>query len=373
MKRRERALLQVPVRGRTGDDLHEPTGGFHTQFHDERTDHHLTVVLQGYQDRFKTDVRRIQETVPEGDARREAMQAARAELVRMKLLAPEVAIHRRRVEKEALEDDVSGLDSKKAFERMYEFALETLVEGEKVVVIAFDLDKFKDINDTVGHVAADELLRKIGAAITEAIRSDDFATRIGGDEFMIILNRVKEDADVLQLIQRIGQKISEVTWTTRAGQAQGVTFSAGHTSVEFGQKPFFPDVRDAADRTSGYSKRLGRNRLTVIEGDRYQAYELQTQPDGTKQYVPTEEGSVAVMDTPTEESCFKEVVSNGQRIAEEIERFFPNQGELQIFLVSKFKKTEPQDIYDLSDRQKAKVLLYVRSNGESEPTYWETQ
>lgn len=371
MKRREGRLLRAPVH--TGDDHHATDSGFHAQFQDERTDHHLDEVLRYYHERFKINAAHIRAELPDGNARREAMRELRGELTRMRQIAPEVAMHRRRVEKEALEDDVSGLDSKKAFERMYEFALDTLKEGEKVVVIAFDLDKFKDINDTVGHVAADELLRKIGAAITEAIRSDDFATRIGGDEFMIILNRVKEDADVLQLIQRIGQKISEVTWTTRAGQAQGVTFSAGHTSVEFGQKPFFPDVRDAADRTSGYSKRLGRNRLTVIEGDRYKAYELQTQPDGTKQYVATEEGSVAVMDTPTEESCFKEVVSNGQRIAEEIERFFPNQGELQIFLVSKFKKTEPQDVHDLSDRQKAKVLLYVRSNGESEPTYWETQ
>lgn len=366
MKRKEPGLLHAPVRGRTDD-------GFHAQFHDERTDHHLNVALQGYHDRFMRDAERIRETLPEGDARRIAMRDLRAEFTRMKQIAPEIAVHRRRVEKEALEDDISGLDSKKAFEKMYEFALETLKKGEKVVVIAFDLDKFKDINDTIGHVEADAILRKIGTAITEAIRSDDFATRIGGDEFVVILNRVKEGTDVLQLIQRIGQKISEVTWTSRSGQPQGVTFSGGHTTVEFGQTPFFTDVRAAADRTAGYSKRLGRNRLTVIEGGRYQAYELQTQPDGTKQYVPTQEGSVAEMDKPTEESCFQEVVSNGQRIAEEIERFFPSQRELQIFLQSKFNKIQPQDVYDLSDRQKAKVLLYVRSNGESEPTYWETQ
>ncbi len=347
-------------RRRTDDD-------FHTEFQDERMRHHLEETLQEYKRRYDMGKQRLQREMQEGDELQKALKDLQEEYERLQEIAPEVAWHRRRVEKEAQLDKITGLDDKAAFAAMYEFALETLEDGEQVVLITFDLDKFKDINETIGHVNADHVLRRIGEAITSAIRSDDFATRIGGDEFTIILNRVKTGAEVLQLIQRIGQKISGVTWTTTSGEERAISFSAGYSTAAFGQHPFFEDVRKEADKLSGYSKRLKRNRLTVLDDgtkDRYISYELRLQADGSRKYVQAEQGSVAELETPTEGSCFSEVVSNGQRIAEEIERFF-TRGTLKLFIQEKFPATQPIDLHDLNDRQKAKVLLHVRSTGKA--------
>lgn len=339
---------------------------FHDEYGNERMEANLRRVLEEYERRYKAGKNRLTKELSGNPELDKELAEFDEEYERLKGLAEEMAWFATRREKESRRDDISGLDNKAVFEEMYEFARRTLREREKLVLIAFDLDKFKDINETIGHTEADKILGKIGAAVKSSVRSDDFATRIGGDEFTIILNRVKSNADILQLAQRIGQKISQVEWTDKMGQSQGITFSAGYAVVEFGQNPFFEDIRKAADKPAGYSKRLGRNRLTVTEGEKFVCYELRSSAEGKKVYERDQEGTVAEMDKPNIESCFTEVVSNGQRIVEEIERFFDSPNALNSFIKKHFKgvRPAPRDIYDLHDRQKAELLLYVRKGGQ---------
>ncbi len=76
------------------------------------------------------------------------------------------------------------------------------VTGEKVAVLFIDLDRFKAINDTLGHHIGDGLLRSVAARLTQAVRSRDTVSRLGGDEFVVVMRDVAGREDVQQLVER---------------------------------------------------------------------------------------------------------------------------------------------------------------------------
>lgn len=276
------------------------------------------------------------------------------------ILMRSIAEEQYRAQEQAEIDPISGLLRGDAFRQMYELSLEQQgareQEGCRSVLVAFDLDKFKDINETIGHAEADKILKQIGEAIQGTTRAYDFASRIGGDEFVILLNRVEKDADILSLIERVALKISKITWQTREdAEPTGITFSVGYTVIPAEDKRFFETTRTEADEIAGYSKKLGRNRVTVVDGGKYGAYKL-----GADGYKKANTGDVAELKTDTIESCLKEIKSNLQRIVEEIERNFDK--ELPAVILHRFKK---ETIDELTLNQLAELLLETRKRKKS--------
>ncbi|MFI8615673.1 EAL domain-containing protein [Acidovorax sp. NPDC077693] len=76
------------------------------------------------------------------------------------------------------------------------------ITGEKVAVLFIDLDRFKAINDTLGHHIGDGLLRSVAGRLTQAVRSRDTVSRLGGDEFVVVMRDVAGHDDVQQLVER---------------------------------------------------------------------------------------------------------------------------------------------------------------------------
>ncbi|APW37676.1 sensor domain-containing diguanylate cyclase [Rhodoferax koreense] len=76
------------------------------------------------------------------------------------------------------------------------------VSGERVAVLFIDLDRFKNINDTLGHHIGDGVLRSVAHRLSHAVRADDTVSRLGGDEYVVILRGVSDRAEVQQMVER---------------------------------------------------------------------------------------------------------------------------------------------------------------------------
>jgi diguanylate cyclase (GGDEF)-like protein len=96
-------------------------------------------------------------------------------------------------------DPLTGLPNRMFFETRFEATLDAVKKGdERIAVMALDLDRFKAVNDTLGHQIGDELLKAVATRIKGRLRPEDFVSRIGGDEFMLIhANAVGDSAEKL--------------------------------------------------------------------------------------------------------------------------------------------------------------------------------
>ncbi len=121
-------------------------------------------------------------------------------------------IHHRQMvlEFQAMHDSLTGLPNRALLQDRLEQAIHQAARnGTKMSLLLLDLDRFKDINDTLGHPVGDVVLRKISRRLEECLRSTDTVARLGGDEFAIITN--ESDSKKIELfIERIVQKIEKV-------------------------------------------------------------------------------------------------------------------------------------------------------------------
>jgi diguanylate cyclase (GGDEF)-like protein len=113
------------------------------------------------------------------------------------------------VRHQATHDALTGLPNRTLFLERLEAALPDAVEGAHVGVLFCDLDRFKQVNDTLGHAAGDELLRQVSARLRAAVRPVDTVGRLSGDEFAIILPGLVDVADAARLAERVADCFTE--------------------------------------------------------------------------------------------------------------------------------------------------------------------
>ncbi|MBM6550555.1 EAL domain-containing protein [Marinomonas ostreistagni] len=123
------------------------------------------------------------------------------------------AIERKRSEQKISQlikrDPLTGLGNRLIFEEHAELALERAKRNQSHVAIAFlDLDRFKNVNDTLGHHVGDLLLTLVGQRISRGIRASDFVARIGGDEFTILLDNIHDLVSLERLCSKILAEVS---------------------------------------------------------------------------------------------------------------------------------------------------------------------
>ncbi len=133
-------------------------------------------------------------------------------------------------QKQATIDPLTGLYNRRfGEERLAAEANRSQRHGHPLAVISFDLNKFKDINDSFGHSAGDEALREFARRLNAAIRVSDIAVRMGGDEFLAILPECPTDR-----IQLMIDRLQSIT-AINGGREIPVTFSAGWVGYEQGE------------------------------------------------------------------------------------------------------------------------------------------
>jgi diguanylate cyclase (GGDEF)-like protein/PAS domain S-box-containing protein len=109
----------------------------------------------------------------------------------------------------ARHDALTNLPNRTYFREKLEDALSRVGRGTQVAVFCLDLDRFKEVNDTLGHPVGDELLREVARRLRECVRDDDTAARLGGDEFAIVqVGRELKLAETSALATRLIETIS---------------------------------------------------------------------------------------------------------------------------------------------------------------------
>lgn len=104
----------------------------------------------------------------------------------------------------ALLDSLTGLPNRRLLaDRMRRGIEEARTQGSRVGLVLLDIDRFKDINDTLGHDRGDELLEQVADRMRDALRDEDIVARLGGDEFAVLLPDVRTVANAERLAQRI--------------------------------------------------------------------------------------------------------------------------------------------------------------------------
>ncbi len=105
---------------------------------------------------------------------------------------------------QALHDMLTGLPNRAMFyERTEQVLTQAALDGSSTAVMLFDLDRFKEINDTMGHNYGDRVLTEVGPRVTSVLRAGDTLARLGGDEFCVLLPSVSGEADAVQVAHRI--------------------------------------------------------------------------------------------------------------------------------------------------------------------------
>lgn len=156
-------------------------------------------------------------------------------------------------------DNLTGLVNRQEFERRANRLLYTIKQGNSEHALCFlDLDQFKIINDTCGHVAGDELLRQLGHLLPTAVRQHDTLARLGGDEFGVLMERctLEQAHRVAITLQRAIQEF-EFLWE---GQSFRVGVSIGLVAIDETTHNLTELLRQA-DAACFMAKDLGRNRI----------------------------------------------------------------------------------------------------------------
>jgi diguanylate cyclase (GGDEF)-like protein/PAS domain S-box-containing protein len=143
-----------------------------------------------------------------------------------------------RIEHLAHHDSLTGLPNRLLFnDRMAQAMIRAKRDASRFALLYLDLDKFKPVNDTLGHNAGDELLRKVAEAIRQQVRESDTVARVGGDEFAVILSDISSRENIATVAAKIITALARPFYLERQRQHVDIGTSVGIA--------IYPD--DAAD------------------------------------------------------------------------------------------------------------------------------
>jgi diguanylate cyclase (GGDEF)-like protein/PAS domain S-box-containing protein len=166
---------------------------------------------------------------------------------------------------QASHDALSGLFNRREFEQQLQYTLDNECDdGQHHAVCYLDLDQFKVVNDTCGHVAGDELLRQLAGLLHNQVRESDMLARLGGDEFGVLLKYCPLDQAV-RIAEDLRAKVKDFrfVWEDHSFEV-GVSIGLAEVTHE---SSGIADIMSVADVACYAAKDSGRNRVHVYTPD----------------------------------------------------------------------------------------------------------
>lgn len=163
-----------------------------------------------------------------------------------------------RVSELVITDDLTGLYNARHFHELLEYEIDRANRyGSQVSLLFFDLDHFKSVNDTHGHLVGSRMIAEVGRVIRRTIRSSDRAARYGGDEYVVVLPNTSKNGAIV-VARNMLDKLHNYPFVTDTGKPVKITASFGVAT--------YPDDADdktglitAADSAMYDAKDAGRN------------------------------------------------------------------------------------------------------------------
>lgn len=175
------------------------------------------------------------------------------------------AVHsREHLSQMAMVDTLTQLPNRRALMQHLEAATRRSERSGVGLAIAFiDIDNFKHINDSLGHQVGDQVLQQVAKCLVSAVRGCDEVARIGGDEFVALIEDVKHDDDAVTIVERMVDSIREVTVSSQTDL---------HVSASIGVAMFPRDgninqIVSAADAAMYRAKKDGKNQFRFFDAD----------------------------------------------------------------------------------------------------------
>jgi diguanylate cyclase (GGDEF)-like protein len=175
----------------------------------------LVLLFNVYTVYQQLQIRRMREELTAQIGALDRMEARTDEVFKLAILDPLTGLYNRRSGEQRLAEEVSRCKR----------------HGLALTIMMLDLNRLKDVNDTCGHAAGDELIKYFAGRISKAIRGSDVAVRLGGDEFLLLLPECKPEE-----VSHVLGRLSDLKMVLE-GREVSITFSAGSTDYKPGESP----------------------------------------------------------------------------------------------------------------------------------------
>ena len=171
------------------------------------------------------------------------------------------------LEYRARTDERTGLTNAGAFDRVVKSAIDVAQSrGQTLVLLAIDIDHFKAVNDTFGHLVGDSVIKRFAGIISEVARRDDVAARTGGEEFALLMQGADRESAVA-FAERLRERVEAQAFDVDGIETPiSITASIG-VAVYPSDAHGAHDLFAAADAALYRAKRGGRNLVRVAEGE----------------------------------------------------------------------------------------------------------
>ena len=162
--------------------------------------------------------------------------------------------------KKAMHDSLTGLPNRESYQQRLDQEVQRFKRyGGKLSLMVCDVDLFKRINDTYGHLAGDKVLKIIAKSLQKNLRSSDFIARFGGEEFVALMPETSTD-EALIVAEKLRKKIEESPFNFKKEPVQ-ITVSFGISEIIEGES--IDEVFNRADKALYKAKENGRNQVQI--------------------------------------------------------------------------------------------------------------